>query len=152
MTITATSGTQQSNAEIVLYLDDAPPTGFFVTNLGTLGGTQSEARAVNASGQVVGSAFNANQIRHAILYQNAQMQDLGTLGAAQSYAYDINNAGKVVGAVELSLFGENYRAFYYDTTTMRNLNSLIPQSSGWTLLEARGINNIGQIVGRDLIN
>lgn len=39
------------------------------------------------------------------------------------------------------------RAFLFDSTGMRDLNSLIPDTAGWTLVEARGINDAGQIVG-----
>jgi probable HAF family extracellular repeat protein len=35
---------------------------------------------------------------------------------------------------------------------MIDLNSLIPTGSGWQLLEAYGINNVGQIVGEGLLN
>jgi len=30
---------------------------------------------------------------------------------------------------------------------MRDLNSLIPANSGWTLINANSINNVGQITG-----
>jgi hypothetical protein len=33
---------------------------------------------------------------------------------------------------------------------MRDLNSLIPDNSGWVLNEARGINSAGQIVGNGI--
>ncbi len=40
------------------------------------------------------------------------------------------------------------RAFLFDGTKMRDLNTLIPASSGWYLQIAFGINNSGQIVGQ----
>src|SRR4029077_12146300 len=39
-----------------------------IVDLGTLGGTQSSATAVNANGQVVGSAFTADDVGHAVLW------------------------------------------------------------------------------------
>jgi probable HAF family extracellular repeat protein len=125
-----------------------------MASIGTLGGRNSIAFAINDNDQIVGSSdfTPSNGTQHAFVYSNGQMLDLGTLGAAQSYAYDINNAGAVVGKVELTLFGRDYRAIFYDGTTTRNLNTLIPQNSGWILNEARGINNGGQIVGRGTFN
>jgi len=35
---------------------------------------------------------------------------------------------------------------------MVDLNTLIPANSGWTLTEAHGINNLGQIAGSGAIN
>ncbi|HEY0428140.1 MAG TPA: Ig-like domain-containing protein, partial [Pyrinomonadaceae bacterium] len=140
-TVTATSGTQQSNAEIVLYLDDnPPPTGFSVTNLGTLGGTESEARAINNNGQIVGYSFNASQKRRAFLYSNNQMTDLGTLGGLESEANDINDSGLIVGQAKNA--DANNRAFLYSGTTMRDLGTFGGDES-----YASGINNSNLITG-----
>ncbi len=128
--------------------DNASPT--FIE---PLGGRNSYARAVNNNNQVVGSAdYSMNNVfQHAFLYSNGQLRDINGLNAPQSFAYGINDAGIVVGNINLTSFGDP-RAFIYDGTTMRNLNSLIPQNSGWVLQEARAINNDGQIVGSGLIN
>ena len=40
-----------------------------------------------------------------------------------------------------------YHAFLFNGTTMTDLNTLINPISGWTLVEAQDINDIGQIVG-----
>ena len=37
--------------------------------------------------------------------------------------------------------------FLYNNSTMTDLNTLIDPSSGWTLKNAQGINDAGQIVG-----
>lgn len=44
------------------------------------------------------------------------------------------------------------RAFLWQGDTMVDLNDFIDASSGWTLLEARGINNAAQITGIGLFN
>ena len=39
----------------------------------------------------------------------------------------------------------------YVNGKIQNLNELIPRDSGWVLLEANGINDFGQIVGKGRI-
>ena len=75
---------------------------FTVTNLGTLGGTSSEAFAINASGQVAGRAGLANGATHATRWTNGVAQDLGTFGGRNSVAYGINDAGQVAGVANLA--------------------------------------------------
>jgi probable HAF family extracellular repeat protein len=146
LTITATSGAQQSTTEAVLFVDDnPPPVGYAVTDVGTFGGTQSAAYGINQSGQVVGYAFNAAGKRRAFLYTNGQMQDLGTLGGQTAEAYAVNDAGKVVGYSGINGF-EDARAFFYDGVTMRNLGVYEP-TGNVDLSYAFGINNSNQIVG-----
>jgi len=71
------------------------------------------------------------------------MQDLGTLGGAWSQAYVINSNGQVVG--QAATAEGSGHAFLYNGQ-MEDLNDLIEQDSGWTLNEADGINDLGQIV------
>src|SRR5215469_11960412 len=70
---------------------------YSVTDLGTLGGEQSNGFAINASGQVTGWDDGANTADHAFLYSNGAMQDLGTLGGAASQGAGINASGQVTG-------------------------------------------------------
>jgi hypothetical protein len=46
----------------------------------------------------------------------------------------------------------NLRATLWTNGTATDLNTLIPEGSGWTLLEARGVNARGQIVGTGVRN
>ena len=73
---------------------------YAVTDLGTLGGTQTMAFAINNRGQVVGKARNGSDHDRAVLFENGTVRDLGTLGGAASRAYGINNNGDVVGSAE----------------------------------------------------
>src|SRR5215216_5349072 len=141
-----------------------------VQNLGTLGGDYSYATGLNDSGKVVGHSWyfteydmdcTNNDCHRAFIYDSAtkQMQVLVTLGTGDTYgtigseAYGINDSDKVVG---LSGIGDGFHhwvsgsgpayGFIYDSTNgMKDLNSLIPADSGWTIHEARALNNNGQI-------
>lgn len=121
-----------------------------MTDLGTLpGGKFSEATDINNSGQIIGisSAYSDGRdyFSHAFLYSGGQMIDLGTLGGSYSTATAINDSGQIVG---YSKNGNDVSdAFLYSNGKMTDLNSLIPQDSGWTLSDATAINNFGQILG-----
>ncbi len=108
-------------------------------DLGTLGGDRSEARAINATADVVGWAETASGERHAFLY-DATLTDLGTLGGSWSVAYDINDSNQVVGASETA--GGETHAFLWQSSTWTDLGTL-----GGTWSVAYGINAAGQVVG-----
>jgi probable HAF family extracellular repeat protein len=135
------SKTSNSN-HAFLYSDNK------MIDLGTLGGAGSEAYDINEKGQIVGLAappFIGFYRHRAFLYENGHMIDLGTLGGDSSYARAINEKGQIVGDAYLP--NGSYHAFIYDRGGMTDLNSLIEPNSGWELLSAADINDIGQIVG-----
>lgn len=69
---------------------------YTITDLGTLGGSYSQAFAINASGQIVGVAGTPSGSGHAFLYSGGVMFDLnlpGTSGTARA----INVAGQIAG-------------------------------------------------------
>jgi probable HAF family extracellular repeat protein len=71
------------------------------TDLGALGGTDSIATAINASGQVVDQAYTAgNTTQDAFIWSNGVMTDLNTLvtdpGWRLEVASGINDAGQIV--------------------------------------------------------
>ena len=116
-------------------------------SLGTLaGGTNSYAYALNDAGVVIGESefAGSGSVRHAFSY-NGSFTDLGTLGGSASVARDINSASFIVGAAQIS--GGAQHAFFYDGTTMYDLNDYVTGAGGWVLVEARGINDANQIVG-----
>ena len=78
--------------------------------------------------------------------------DLGTLGGTSSVAYGVNASGQVVGDSELP--GDLvFHAFLHTAAGgMQDLNNLIHPGTGFTLLEATGINDLGQITGYDMNN
>ncbi|MEP7057146.1 MAG: hypothetical protein ABI809_05180 [Caldimonas sp.] len=131
-------------------------------DIGTLGGRDSQAFAVNDLAEVVGDSKlapdavnNPFDSPHAFLSQGiAGPRDLGTLGGTYSTAVALNMRypldSQVVGtssttgdaAVHAFLWTGNV----WNGGTMVDLNSLIAANSGWELKAARAINNKGQVV------
>jgi probable HAF family extracellular repeat protein len=112
-------------------------------DLGALpGGRKSTADAINATGQITGEAETATTY-HAYFYDGT-MHDLGTLGGIISWGRGINDIGQIVGMARDTAGAD--RAFLYSDGVMYDINSLIPPDSGWTMIDARDINNSGVIV------
>jgi probable HAF family extracellular repeat protein len=116
-----------------------------MTDLGTLGGSGSQANGINASGQVVGGSATSSGSYHSFLYSKGTMTDLNTLGGTFSMAVAINSSGQAVGTSTTS--GGFYRAFLYSNGTMTDLNNLIDPAFHVRLTDACSINDKGQIVG-----
>ena len=115
-----------------------------MTDLGTLGGTYSEASAIDDAGQVAGASTLPNGEVRAVVWQSGAPTSLGTLGGAtDSYAFDINTAGQVVGEVRFA--DGSARAFLWQNGTMTDLNDLLPPNAGVVLSGATRINDAGQM-------
>ncbi len=118
------------------------------TDLGSLGGHDNAARAINDMGQIVGEAQAPSQPIVAALFDTTGIVTFGTLGGQESIATGINNLGQAVGWAH-TLAGERH-ATLFDTTASGNnidLNALIDPAVGWTLRVASSINDNGWIVG-----
>jgi probable HAF family extracellular repeat protein len=82
-------------------------TGDQINDLGTLGGNESFATAVNSRGTVVGvtangipddfSFFGWGTQARAFAWRNGDMRDLGTLGGPDAFAVTINDRGQIAG-------------------------------------------------------
>lgn len=138
------------------------------TNLSEQGAPRvknSWARDINYFGFVVGEADTDTYDTHAFViiptlggewFQgdpatrvNDLMVDLGTLGGANSSAAAINDAGQIVGWAEDE--NGNRRAVLWERVgnsyEIIDLNERVILSSRWNLIEARDINESGEIVG-----
>jgi probable HAF family extracellular repeat protein len=134
----AVVGMFSSGGEIHAYRYDGT-----LHDLGTLGGSYSEAFAVNDSGVAVGSSRLSTGETHAVLFGESGAVDLGALDGLRSDAASINNLGQVVGLAYTSI---GVRAFLYENGTMTDLNDYIDPASGWTVTVAESINDSGQIL------
>jgi len=138
-------------------------------NLGTLGGYGGYAYGVNERGEVVGMSWSVPKFEEYHAFKvtpvngqwnsiardsrvNPLMQDLGTLGGLQSVAYAINDSSDIVGWANIPSTGDVRHAFLYSGGVMMDLNSFLCPDTDWILLEARDINNSGQIVGFGEVN
>lgn len=116
------------------------------------GYTSSTAVAINEAGQAVGwSSDAAGTSSRATAWANGRAYDLGSLeGDSNSRALAANDNGQVVGWSGTAEGAS--RAFFWQRGVMLDINSILPAGSGWHLIEARGINNQGMIVGTALVN
>lgn len=117
---------------------------FTMTDLGTLGGRDSMAWAINEAGKVVGeSNIGGDAEYHAFVWDTVGgMMDLGTLGGSWSRARALNEVGQVVGDAYIEGNAE-YHAFVWDGAGgMTDLGTL-----GGSYSLAAAINEAGQVVG-----
>jgi probable HAF family extracellular repeat protein len=99
-----------------------------MTDIGTLGGPQASATAINNAGQVVGSAQTSPDASHGFIYQNGKMTDLGL----NIYPEAISNNGVIAGQ------GGCGNAVLVAGGTCENLQNLIPAGSGYTVAVREG--------------
>ncbi len=110
-----------------------------MTDLGDYSsGTFSGANAINDAGVIVGIANGAGGT-DAMSYSGGVMTDLGHWGLSNG-ANAINSGGDIVG--------DGSVAYIYSGGVLTNLNTLLDSSgAGWSLKNATGIHDNGQIVG-----
>jgi len=122
-----------------------------MTDLGTLkGGKTSIANAVNSGGVVAGQSDGSDTrgLWHAVKWNaSRKIEDLGVLkGGTYSVAFGVNDSIVVVGYGNTST-NAAHAMVWTASDGMKDLNHLVPDNSGWTLINANAINNIGQITG-----
>lgn len=123
--------------------------GASLTELASLGGPYSVGYGINTVGDVVGTSTLASGAKRAAWWPGGGSPlDLGTFGGDEAGAYGINDHNQIVGYAT-NAAGE-WRAFLHEHNTLIDLNTLLPDNSGWVLMAAYGINASGQIVGAGL--
>lgn len=132
-----------------------------VIDLGTLGGNESQADAINDRGQIAGIAANAvpdsfpsplglpgfGTQQRAFLWENGVMRDLGTLGGPDADALLLNNRGEVAGISYTSSIPGSSGVPTIGSFLWKNGKMLDLGSFGGTVGVPAWLNNRGQIVG-----
>jgi probable HAF family extracellular repeat protein len=118
-----------------------------IRDLGTLGGTTSQALAVNRRGEVAGYAYTSDEKRHAFFWDGWTMRDLGTLdpndSQKESEGVAMNRWGDVVGSAEGPPFTGREHPFIWNASHgMRDLGTL-----GGPDGHALAINDLTEVVG-----
>jgi probable HAF family extracellular repeat protein len=124
-------------------------------DLGTLGGPDGVARAINQQGQIVGASsvpYGTGFTTHATLWYGGAVTDLGTLGGSHSRAHAINASGQIVG-VSSTPDGRLHPVVWRSATTSPvDIATLVDASAaGLQIEEPADINDRGQIVATALL-
>jgi probable HAF family extracellular repeat protein len=118
-----------------------------LSDLGTLGGDNSEAYWINDAGEIVGRADvgGKQQNHHAFLWKNGRMRDLGKAkGWPCSTAIDINSKGQVI--IDTGICGVGGGpGLLWENGALYDLNTLIPPNSGFVIGDVNYINDRGEI-------
>lgn len=127
---------------------------YFVTDIGTLGGTESFAFAINDSGRVVGlSRIAGDATTHSFLYSNGRITDLYPLNSQDIQTVGptgINNSGQIASGL---VIGGVYSPAIFDSRTgITLLGSLGGVTSYGFNGVATSINNRGDAVGYSYID
>ena len=104
----------------------------------------SAATAINQNGDLLITVSPMGGTVQSYLYHanTGTVTDLTSLpGGSGMIAAALNNKDQAVG-----------NGFLYNNGTIQALTSLIFSSSGWSSLNATGINDSGQIIGQGLVN
>ena len=124
-----------------------------VIDIGTLGGTISEARDVNDNGQVVGFSRTSGDVTsHAFSWTaTGGMVDLGTLGTLSrdySVAVAVNDKGQVVGRASVSFFAEGMQVFAEHGFSWTATGGMVDLGRDVVPL---AVNNAGEVFGYYLV-
>ncbi|MBN2270528.1 MAG: hypothetical protein JXN61_07940 [Sedimentisphaerales bacterium] len=110
-----------------------------IIDLGTLGGNESGAYAINNNNQIVGYAYS-NQGCHATLFDRTGAGSNLPIGGTSSTALSINDLAQIVG------WSEGGRATLFDSSGAAN-NIYLDPTGAYGNTAAASINNLGDIVG-----
>lgn len=125
---------------------------YSVTDLGTLGGLECNATALNNKGQITGISDTSVEkpdttyVMHVFVWQNGKIRPLGPR-EGQNYApSSLNDKGQVAGVYHDTTHG-TFRAFTYQNGKVRLLPALPHKGKGFSFSAARGLGLKGQVVG-----
>ena len=110
-----------------------------LTDLGSLGGRETQGRDINDAGLVVGWSQTADGQYHAFLWENGKMTDLAPVVGDFSAAVAINNQGQILLKASDILESRN---FLYENGEVTDLGNF-----GAAYAVVNDLNNHGEIVG-----
>lgn len=123
-------------------------------DLGTLGGPNGTAGAINSRGQIVGvsdAVYGSRFAIRATLWDGGKVIELATLGGPFSAANAINNSGQIVGWSADA--GEHYYPVVWRSASAAPvaIGSLVDVPAGLLIKNLTAINDRGQIAGSALL-
>jgi probable HAF family extracellular repeat protein len=122
--------------------------GTTAVDIGSLSGQGASGSAINNNDQIAGYSTTSAGVAHAFRFASGVLTDLGTLGGHWSYGNGINNNNVIVGGSYIDAADLIYHAFVSAGNSLTDLNTNVNSSgAGWVLVEARAVNDAGQIVG-----
>ena len=98
------------------------------------------ATGINNCGAIIGCLYNSGGF-----FWSESSGLLAIAPGCNGRAYGINDANWVVG--QLGPVERQQAFLWHQRVGLVDLNGLLPPDSGWTLLAATGINNLGEIIG-----
>lgn len=110
-----------------------------LTDLGSLGGRQTQGRDINDAGQIVGWSQTADGGQHAFLWKNGAMTDLSAVAGEFSSAVAINEQGQILLKSSDISASRNY---LYENGMVTELGNF-----GASYAVVNDLNNRGEIVG-----
>ncbi|MEI6501748.1 MAG: PEP-CTERM sorting domain-containing protein [Armatimonadota bacterium] len=115
------------------------------TYLTSLGGTHSEAYAINADGQIVGYSQTVNDAASHAVWWNGEgvPTDLRTLGGNNSSARDINGSGQIVGYSYMADGTTFHAALWAEDGARTDIGSSLGTSSSYSY----GVSENGRMAG-----
>lgn len=124
-----------------------------VTPLGSLGGAGSQATSINEVGQAVGWARTGRGDRRPFIVDVRDGEGMVEVyvPSYDAQAHDVDDDGTVVGEYVLG-DGVTSKAFMVRGGEFARLDSLLTPGTGWDLVRARGVNNLGQVTGFGLLD
>ena len=129
------------------------PPHYTVTDLGSLGGEESAATALNNRGQIVGGADTAvrgkgpEYVTYVFLWEKGRIRRLPALNGSHAYATAINDAGQMAGAYTADPLKASFQAAQFYGTQIKLLGGFPATMRGFSLSQAEAINSKGQMVG-----
>jgi probable HAF family extracellular repeat protein len=123
----------------------AVPSPYTIADIGSASGTNgtSQARGINAAGDVVGQSSTLLGVSHAVLYKAGVLLDLGALGADPSAADSVSASDTTVG---YDLPAGSIHAVQFSNEMV---NDLTPAAA--VAAQATSVNDAGTIVGGDVL-